>query len=145
MTGDSKSIIQWLWDQDKEKIFEIKELKKHRTLSQNSYVWKLINEIANKVNKSKDEVYLEMLKSYGQSEVVSMKSNINPNGYFKYFEEIGTGYVNGVEFKHFRIFKGSSEYDTLEMKYLIDGVIQEAENLDIPTLTKEQIEQMRLV
>lgn len=145
MTGDSKSIIQWLWDQDKEKIFEIKELKKHRTLSQNSYVWKLINEIANKVNKSKDEVYLEMLKSYGQSEVVSMKSNINPNGYFKYFEEIGTGYVNGNEFTHYRIFKGSSEYDTLEMKYLIDGVIQEAENLDIPTLTKEQIEQMRLV
>lgn len=145
MIGDSKSIIQWLWDQDKEKIFEIKELKKHRTLSQNSYVWKLINEIANKVNKSKDEVYLEMLKSYGQSEVVSMKSNINPNGYFKYFEEIGTGYVNGNEFTHYRIFKGSSEYDTLEMKYLIDGVIQEAENLDIPTLTKEQIEQMRLV
>ena len=145
MTGDSKSIIQWLWDQDKEKIFEIKELKKHRTLSQNSYVWKLINEIANKVNKSKDEVYLEMLKSYGQSEVVSMKSNINPNGYFKYFEEIGTGYVNGNEFTHYRIFKGSSEYDTLEMKYLIDGVIQEAENLDIPTLTKEQIEKMRLV
>ena len=145
MTGDSKSIIQWLWDQDKEKIFEIKELKKHRTLSQNSYVWKLINEIANKVNKSKEEVYLEMLKSYGQSEVVSMKSNINPNGYFKYFEEIGTGYVNGVEFKHYRIFKGSSEYDTLEMKYLIDGVIQECENLDIPTLTYEQIEKMRLV
>ena len=145
MTGDSKSIIQWLWDQDKEKIFEIKELKKHRTLSQNSYVWKLINEIANKVNKSKDEVYLEMLKSYGQSEVVSMKSNINPNGYFKYFEEIGTGYVNGNEFTHYRIFKGSSEYDTLEMKYLIDGVIQECENLDIPTLTYEQIERMKLV
>lgn len=145
MTGNSKTIIQWLWDQDKEKIFEIKELKKHRTLSQNSYVWKLINEIANKVNKSKDEVYLEMLKSYGQSEVVSMKSNINPNGYFKYYEEIGTGFVNDTEFTHYRIFKGSSEYDTLEMKYLIDGVIQEAENLDIPTLTKEQIEQMRLV
>lgn len=145
MTGNSKAIIQWLWEQEKDKIFEIKELKKHRTLSQNSYVWKLINEIANKVNKSKEEVYLEMLKSYGQSEVVSMKSNINPNGYFKYFEEIGTGYVNGNEFTHYRIFKGSSEYDTLEMKYLIDGVIQEAENLDIPTLTKEQIEQMRLV
>ena len=145
MTGDARTIIQWLFSQDRDKVFEIKELTKHRTLSQNAYVWKLINEIANKVGKSKEDVYLQMLKDYGQSEIISMKSNINPNGYFKYFEKIGTGYVNGSEFTHYKIFKGSSEFDTMEMKYLIDGVIQEAENLDIPTLSKEQIERMKLV
>ena len=145
MIGNAQKISQWLWLQDREKLFEIKEHKEHRTLSQNAYVWKLINEIANKVNKTKEEVYLQMLKDYGQSEVVSMLSSINPNGYFKYFEPIGTGIVNDKEFTHYKIFKGSSEYTTVEMKYLIDGVIQECENLDIPTLTKEQIEKMRLV
>ena len=145
MIGNSQQISQWLWCQDRDKLFEIKEHKEHRTLSQNAYVWKLINEIANKVNKTKEEVYLQMLKDYGQSEVVSMLSSINPNGYFKYFEPIGTGIVNEKEFTHYKIFKGSSEYTTVEMKYLIDGVIQECENLDIPTLTKEQIEKMRLV
>lgn len=145
MTGTPLQIIQYLYNQDKEKIFEIKELTKHRTLSQNAYVWKLINEIANKIGKSKEDVYLQMLKDYGQCEIVSMKSNINPNGYFKYFEKIGTGYVNGNEFTHYKIFKGSSEFDTKEMKYLIDGVIQEAEQLDIPTLSKEQIERMKIV
>lgn len=138
-------LIKYLYNQEHNKLFEIKEFKQHRTLTQNSYLWKLINEIANKVNKTKEEVYLEMLKSYGQSEIVSMLSNIEPNGYFKYYEPIGTGIVNGKEFTHYRIFKGSSEYNTLEMKYLLDGVIQECENLDIPTLTEEQINNMRLV
>lgn len=144
MIGNSQEISQWLWSQDREKIFEIKEHKEHRTLTQNAYLWKLVNEIANKVNKSKEEVYLQMLKDYGQSEIVSMLSSITPNGYFKYFEPIGTGIVNDKEFTHYKIFKGSSEYTTLEMKYLLDGVIQECENLDIPTLTYEQIEKMKI-
>lgn len=145
MIGNSQKIVQWLWVQDKEKLFEINEFKKHRTLTQNAYLWKLINEIANKVNKTKEEVYLQMLKDYGQSEIVSMKSCIEPIGYFKYYEPIGKGYVNNIEFTHYRIFKGSSEFNTLEMKYLLDGVIQECENLGIPTLTDEQIEKMRLI
>ena len=143
MIGEAKNIIQWLWG--KEGTFEIKEFKQHRTLTQNSYLWKLINEISNKVNKSKEDVYLQLLKDYGQCEVISMKSNINPNGYFKYYEPIGTGYVNGNEFTHYKIYKGTSEFTTLEMKYLLDGVIQECENLDIPTLTEEQIGKMRLI
>ena len=46
MTGNSQEIIGWLWNQERNKIFEIKEYKQHRTLTQNSYLWKLINEIA---------------------------------------------------------------------------------------------------
>ena len=119
--------------------------KKHRSLSQNAYMWRLINEIGVKVRKSKEEVYLQMLKDYGVSEIVSMLSSINPKGFFKYYEAIGTGIVNNKEFTHYKIYKGSSEYDTKEMSVLIDGVIQEAENLGIPTLTKEEIEKMRLI
>lgn len=144
MIGNSQQIIQYLWNQDREKIFEVKEHKEHRTLSQNAYLWKLVNEMANKLNKTKEEVYLQMLKDYGQSEVISMLSSINPKGYFKYYEPIGTGIVNNKEFVHYKLFKGSSEYDTLEMKYLLDGVIQECEQLGIPTLTYEQIEKMKL-
>lgn len=144
MIGNSQQIIQYLWVQDREKIFEVKEHKEHRTLSQNAYLWKLVNEMANKLNKTKEEVYLQMLKDYGQSEVISMLSSINPKGYFKYYEPIGTGIVNNKEFTHYKLFKGSSEYDTLEMKYLLDGVIQECENMQIPTLTYEQIEKMKL-
>lgn len=86
-----------------------------------------------------------MLKSYGQSEVISMLSTIEPKGFFKYYEEIGTGIVNNKEFTHYKIFKGSSEYDSKEMSIFIDGVIQECTQLGIPTLTDEEIKSMRLV
>ena len=145
MVGKVQDIINFLFNQDRDKTFEIKEFKEHRSLSQNAYAWRLINEIANKVEKSKEDVYLDMLKHYGQSEVISMLSKINPKGYFKYYEEIGKGYVNGNEFTHYKIFKGSSQYDKNEMKYLLDGIIQECENLDIPTLSEEQISNMRLI
>ena len=141
MTGNKNEIIKWLYSQDEDSLFEIKELKRHRTLTQNSYLWKLINEIANQVGKTKEEVYLQMLKDYGQSEIISVKSNIDITGYFKYYEVICT--ID--KFTNYRIYKGSSEFTTLEMKYLLDGVIQECENLGIPTLTEEQISKMRLV
>ena len=145
MIGNAKEIIDYLWSEDKEKIFEIKEYKHKRSLSQNAYAWKLINELANKIGLSKEDMYLQMLKAYGQSEKISMVSNINPKGYFKYYEVIGTGKVNNKEFTHYKIYKGSSEYDTLEMKYLLDGIIHECENVGIPTLTEAEIERMKLV
>lgn len=145
MIGNTKDIINYLFTQDREKLFEIKEHKAKRTNTQNSYLWALVNQMANKLNRTKEDIYLQMIKDYGQSEIVSMLSSINPNGYFKYYEEIGTGIVNDKEFTHYRIYKGSSEYDTLEMAHLLDGVIQECESIGIPTLTMEQIQQMRLV
>lgn len=144
MIGNVQELVNYLIVQDREKIFELKEFKAHRSLSQNAYAWKLINELANKLNLPKDDVYLHMLKAYGQSEMVSMRADINPNGYFKYFESIGTGIVNNKEFTHYRIYKGSSEYDTLEMKILLDGIIHECEQVGIPTLTKNEIEKMKL-
>lgn len=144
MIGSKNEIITWLLDQE-DKEYEIKEYKKKRSLSQNAYAWKLITEIGNKIRKSKEEVYLEMLKSYGQSEIISILSNISLEGYFKYYEEIGIGIVNDKEFKHYKIYKGSSKYNSKEMSIFIDGIIQECKQLDIETLTPEQIISMRLI
>lgn len=145
MVGNSQDIIQYLFQQDRDKLFEIKEHKEKRSLSQNAYAWKLINEIGNKIGKSKEDLYVEMLKDYGQHEVISMLSEIDPKGYFKYYEVIGTGIVNDKEFTHYKIYKGSSEFNTLEMKIFIDGIIQEATQLGIPTITEKELESMRLI
>ena len=145
MIGKPERIIQWLFLQDREKEFEIKEKKTKRSKSQNAYAWVLIGKIADALRKSKEDIYLQMLKDYGQSEIVSMISSINPKGYFKYYESIGTGIVNNKEFTHYKIFKGSSEFDTKEMTIFIDGIIQECKQLDIETLTPEQIASMNLI
>lgn len=145
MIGNSQAIINYLFSQDRNKLFEIKEYKARRTLNQNAYAWKLINELGNKLKISKEDLYLQMLEDYGQSIVVSLLKEINPEHYFKYYKLIGSGEVKGKEFNHYRVYKGSSEFNTLEMKYFLDGIIQECENVGIPTLTQEQIERMKLI
>lgn len=143
MIGKPNDIITWLLNQDREKVFEVKEHKEKRSLNANSYAWSLIGKIANVIRASKDEVYLRMLKRYGQSEVVSVLSDICVDGYFKYYEEFGRSFLNGKSFTHYKVFKGSSEYDSKEMSALIDGIVSEAEELEIETLPPYEIERMK--
>lgn len=145
MVGTIEQVIQYLFKQDRNKKYEVKEHRQKRSKSQNAYMWEIISKIADIQRLSKEEVYLQMLKDYGQSEIISMLSSINPNGYLKYYEEIGKGQVNGKEFTHYKVYKGSSEYNSKEMSILIDGVIQEAKQLDIETLTPQQIAEMRII
>lgn len=139
MIGHPKELIQWLLNQDQEKQFELLEWRMKRSLNANAYAWVLITKIANEMRLSKEEVYLNMLKHYGQSEIVSVLSRINVSGYFKYYEKIGTATLQGKEFTHYKVYKGSSEYDTREMSILIDGIVQEAKNMDIETLSDDEI------
>lgn len=143
MIGNAEAIIQYLFQQDREKVFEVREYKQKRSLTQNAYFWVLVNEIANVTRQSKDDIHLQMLKEYGQSEVFSIRSDIDVSRYLKYYEEIGRGKVNGKEFTHYRVFKGSSEMDSLEMSILINGTVSEAEQLGIPTLTPAEIARLK--
>ena len=145
MIGNVPELITYLVTQDREKTFELKEHKPKRSLSQNAYAWKLINELGNKLGMSKENLYKQMLEDYGQSIIVSLLDEINPEHYFKYYKQIGKGKTNGKGFNHYRVYKGSSEFNTLEMKYFLDGIIQECENVGIPTLTQEQIERLKLI
>lgn len=143
MIGTPIKLIQYLYNQDKDKQFEIKEYKEKRSLNANNYAWKLITEIGNVLRKSKEDVYLQMLKDYGQSEIISILSSISPKGYFKYYEKVGESTLNGKQFIHYKIYKGTSEYNTKEMSIFIDGIVQEAQQLDIETRTPEQLEELK--
>ena len=143
MVGTQKQIITWLLEQDKEKQYEIKEYKEKRSLNSNNYAWKLITEIANVMRLSKEEVYLEMLKAYGQSQMVSVLAEIDVSKYFKYYSEAGESILNGKKFKHYKVYMGSSEMDTKQMSILIDGIVQEAKQLGIETLTPTEISRLK--
>ena len=144
MIGNSQQIINWLLNfKDLEKKFEIKEYRQKRSLSQNSYAWQLIGEIADVMRLSKEEVYYHMLQHYGQSEIISVRADINVSGYFKYYAKFGKGQVNGKDFIHYKVYKGSSEFDTKEMSIFLDGVIQEAKNLGIQTLDELELQNLK--
>lgn len=128
---------------DKEYVVQVKEYHKKRSLDANAYCWHLINELGNVLRLKKEEVYIQMLKSYGQSEIISVRSDVDINGYVKYYDEIGKGFVGDKEFTHYRAYKGSSEFDTREMSILLDGIIQECKEQGIETMTPREIEELK--
>ena len=145
MIGNPLKIIQWLYNQDKEKIFEIKERKSKRTLTQNAYYWELVNELANCLRKSKEEMHFELLKDYSQVALITIKSNVDIKGYIKYYELEREANISGVKFNVYKVYKGSSEMNKKEFSVLLEGIIQEAKQQGIPTLTKNEIEKLRYI
>ena len=138
----AKHLYDDLHDTDKLSI-KIDKYREKRSLNANNYAWALITEIANICRTSKDEVYLEMLKRYGQSEIVSVLAHIPLKEYVKYCEAVGESKLNGKLFKHYKVYKGTSEYDTREMSIFIDGVVSDADELGIQTMTPNELARLK--
>ena len=139
---EAKMLFDYLRKAEKLSI-KIDKYKEKRSLNANNYAWKLLTEIGNVLRANKEDVYLTMLKRYGQSEIISVLAHIPVHEYVKYCEEAGESTLNGKLFKHYRVYKGSSEYDTREMSIFLDGVVSEAQELGIPTETPDQIAKMK--
>ena len=118
------------------------EHKKIRSKNANSLCWALCTEIGNVLKKDKEEVYLDMLKAYGQSMMIPVLKGQKPFGYCKYYEYETTSVLNGKEADWYKVYKGSSHFDKKEMSILLDGIIQECNNLGIPTITDEEYERL---
>lgn len=139
---DFEMMVDEMKDRDRLSI-EVKPYRERRSINANNYCWALITEIANVLRADKDEIYVKLLKRYGQSDLVSVLSGISVEHYFKYYETAGESKLNGKNFTHYRVFKGSSEYDTREMAIFIDGVVSEATELGIQTETPEMIAKLK--
>ena len=122
---------------------KIDKYREKRSLNANAYAWKLLTEIGNVLRISKEDVYFKMLKRYGQSELISVKAHIPITEYVKYCEEAGESTLNGTLFKHYRVYKGSSDFDKREMAIFIDGIVQEAKEQGIDTRTPDEIAQLK--
>ena len=140
--NDFEMLVDEMRDKDKLSI-EVKPYRERRSLNANAYAWLLIGQIADAVRASKDEIYLKCLKRYGQSELISVLSHVPVEHYVKYYEEAGESKLNGKDFTHYRVYKGSSEFDTREMSIFIDGVVSEAKELGIQTETPNQLAEMK--
>ena len=134
------------WDElhDVEKLdIKIDRHREKRSLNANNYAWALLTKIGNATRLSKEDVYLKMLKEYGQSEMISVKAHIPISEYVKYCEEAGESSLNGTLFKHYRVYKGSSEFNKEEMAIFLDGVVSEAEELNIDVRTPDEIANLK--
>lgn len=144
MIGNKKEIITWLLEQE-DKEYEIKEYKTKRTLNQNSYYWELLNKLANTMNVDKIKLHKDMLKHYSQITEILIPSEYNISGYIEYYDKKSKIIKGDKEFTCYRIYKPSHELNTKEMAILLDGLIEECNNVGIETLTPQRLAEMRLL
>ena len=128
---------------------EIKKASKHRSLSANNYAWVLIDRISEKTGVPVTEIYQNAIRDIGGvSDYYGMKENA-----YESFCEIWTKGHLGRQVEiipgsakpgwiNVRAWKGSSDFDSAQMARLIDSLIQDAENLGIPTVPDEEVERM---
>lgn len=142
LDGDFRDKFDRLHDKPVE--VTIKKHSENRTLRANAYLWALITSIGNALRESKEDVYFDMLRDYGQGGAVSVLEQYEEKfkKSYKYHEYLGESTLNGKLFKHYRFWVGSSEYSKDEFSILLDGVIQEAKQLGIETKSKEEIESL---
>lgn len=148
MKGKPIELIQWLYNQDKVKVFEIKEHKEKRSLNANSYCWVLLGKIADEIGTTKEEIYRDYIKHKGIYRIITMNNEAVPT-FIKIWQEKGLGWI--CETSENRIsgltdviaYYGTSSYNTKQMASFIDYVVQEAKQLDIETLTPIQLEELK--
>lgn len=124
-------------DEGKPLQFELKPVKKQRSLDANAALWVLLGEMAAKLRTSKDELYLEMLSRYGVFTHVVVKPNVvdRVKGEWRTVRELGEVTINGQKGIQLQCYFGSSTYDTPEFTRLLDGVISEARELGITLIS----------
>ena len=144
-TGTPRELTVWLMEQDPDKRFEAREVRKRRSLTQNAYYWAMLNKLARRLRISDTEAHRQMLREYGVCDVVLLRSDIEPGWYFEYFDAVDAGRIKGVAYKQVKVYKRSSRMDSAEFSALVDGLRYECEQQGIDFMTPEEVARLRFV
>ena len=155
MTGNTQQVLMWLFDMDKDAVWDIEPHKerKGRSLNANSYFHVLVQKLAQAQNPpiSLAKCKNMMIAAYGQPEYIDgqqaiIKSNV-PQEKMQEIEYLHTALVkiseeSGTECYFYRIYRGTHTYNNVEMQKLIEGVVQECKDAGIETATPAEIAKM---
>lgn len=125
---------------DKPLAVTVKEFRQKRSLSQNAYLWVLLDKLAEKVNRSKEDIYKIYIKDFGVFEYLPIKNEAverfiscwSKNGIGWFTDDLGESKLDG--YTKLIAYYGSSTYNSKEMARLIDAVIQDCEEQGIQTM-----------
>lgn len=133
---------------------KVDKFRKRRSLDANAYLWKLCSLIADKLSEdgcpeTKESIYQKAIKARGiyreQGELPIDFAKTSRHAW----EMLGTGWVTEqVDFEPdgdrviVRYYYGSSTYNSKQMSRVIDWLVEECRQLDIPTKPKEEIDSL---
>lgn len=120
---------------------KVKPWKESRSDRANKFMWACIGEIAQKVRADKWDIYLTMLKRYGKFTYICVRPEAVEalKKQWRECEVLNEIDINGDKAIQVLCYYGSHLYDTEEMAALIDGIITEMKNLQIPVPLDEKM------
>lgn len=119
----------------------------NRSATANSTLWRYCQLIAEVLRTTKEEVYIKMLKDYGQhAYVVVQDKDLYTSKLFRHVEILGHVVVNGTKTgTQILGYFGTSNtdvYNSRNFSILLDGVLHEAKELGIPGLEENEFERI---
>lgn len=132
--------IDGIKDVEKLRIRAVK-FREKRSLDANALLWACLGQIAEVLRTDKWDVYLQMLKRYGQFTYICVKPNVVDavKAQWRECEVIGELDINGQKAVQMLCYFGSSTYDTKQFSTLLDGVISEMKEMGLQAPASEEM------
>lgn len=160
MIGRTMDLIPFLKAQPIDTEWELKEHRKKRTRSQNSYYWELVGQVARKCSKDgliAPKIHNLNLRALGLREIIDGNTVFVDIRDTEEAEEIALSSETlhlaptsrthqnkrGETYRTYVMLRGSHSFSTSEMKALLDIMVEEAKAQGIQTMTPNQLEDMR--
>lgn len=145
--AETASYIDSLED-EKQYIMTIKEKKNHRSLNANNYFWKLCDELAVKTGIAKTELYRGYIKEIGGNSDTVCVIDKAVDKLREGWQHNGIGWVSDTMPSKIEgctnviLYYGSSTYDSKQMSRLINLIVQDCIENEIPTLEDMELERL---
>ena len=143
----AEDALRWLAKEFKPRDWDIVPHVDKRSKTANSYAWVMINQIANRLQIPPEEVYRHCIEDIGGKTDVIRISKVAYTDFNRAFRNGHIGRKTeliGEDSTTYDVLLtyGSSDYNTREMSALIDSVLQECRELNIPTLDDMKIQSL---
>jgi len=127
---------------------ECKKWKQKRSLDANAYMWVLVDKIAQATRQKPVDIYRQAIKDVPGASTLVCVQNKAKDVLQEQWRAKGLGWqteevpskIEGCT--NIILYYGSSVYNTTQMSYLIDNIVDEAKELGIETLTPFELEGM---
>ena len=145
--AETASFIDSLED-DKQYVMTIKEKKNKRSLNANAYAWVLLDKLAVKLGIAKTELYRSYIKEIGGNSDIVCCVDKAVKDLCEGWQGRGLGWLTDLTPSKIEgctnviLYYGSSTYDSKQMSRLINLIVQDCIENDIPTLEDMEIERL---
>lgn len=148
----AETLLQAIND-GKEVTVEVKVKRRHRSLTANAYAWLLCQKLAEELSKNgiitKEDVYREAIRKCSIKPFIMPIRDDAVERWKNVWADKGVGWVTEDYGKAktpgytlIASYPGSSTFDTAEMARLIDFLVDECKQLNIPTRPQNEIDEL---